>query len=129
MIAFRCWYCGKRYAVAEARVGELVPCTCRHTLRVPKRNGGNSRVKTPTDWLVEVLVYGGGGAFLGCGLAFLILSQVPRFLGRGAAGIGSLRTAWALVGGLTLLGFLFGALAGERGINWIGRMIRAREDT
>ena len=67
MIAFRCWYCGKRYAVAEARVGERLTCTCRHPLRVPKRNGGNSRVKTATDWLVEVLVYGGGGAFLGGG--------------------------------------------------------------
>jgi hypothetical protein len=37
MIAFRCWYCGKRYAVAEARVGEPLTCGCRHALRVPKR--------------------------------------------------------------------------------------------
>ena len=125
MIAFRCWYCGKRYAVAEARVGERLTCTCRHPLRVPKRNGGNSRVKTATDWLVEVLVYGGGGAFLGCGLAFLILSQLPRLTGRGT---GLLEVGWAFVGGLTLLGFLFGALGGERGINWVGRMIRERED-
>ena len=126
MIVFRCWYCGKRYAVAEARVGERLTCTCRHPLRVPKRNGGNSRVKTATDWLVEVLVYGGGGAFLGGGLAFLLLSQL-RWRGLVAVRSG-LKEAWALVGGLTLLGFLFGALGGERGINWVGRMIRAREE-
>jgi hypothetical protein len=125
MIAFRCWYCGKGYVVAERRVGERIHCTCRRALRVPKRDGGNSRVKTPTDWLVEVVVYGGGGAFLGCGLAFLILSQLPRLTGRGT---GLLEVGWAFVGGLTLLGFLFGALGGERGINWVGRMIRERED-
>jgi hypothetical protein len=125
MIAFRCWYCGKRYAVAESRVGERITCTCSYLLRVPKRSGGNSRVKTATDWLVEVVVYGGGGAFLGCGLAFLILSQLPRVTGRGLV---PLEAAWAFVGGLTLLGFLFGALGGERGVNWVGRMIRAREE-
>ncbi|HZY84205.1 MAG TPA: hypothetical protein VFE78_05210 [Gemmataceae bacterium] len=124
MIAFRCWYCNKRYTVAEARVGERITCTCRYALRVPKRNGGNSRVKTPTDWLVEVVVYGGGGALLGCGLAVLILSQLPRLMGRG----GLFEFAWALVGGLTLLGFLFGTFGGERGINWVGRMIRDREE-
>jgi hypothetical protein len=125
MIAFRCWYCGKRYAVAESRVGERITCTCRHLLRVPKRSGGNSRVKTAVDWLVEVVVYGGGGALLGCGLAFVILSQLPRLMVRTG---GMLEAGWAFVGGLTLLGFLFGALGGERGVNWVGRMIRAREE-
>ena len=125
MIAFRCWYCGKGYIVPERRVGERINCTCRHVLRVPKRDGGNSRVKTPTDWLVETVVYGGGGALLGCGLAFLILSQLPRLMGRGLV---PLEAAWALVGGLTLLGFLFGAFGGERGVNWVGRMIREREE-
>lgn len=125
MIAFRCWYCGKRYTVAESRVGVRIPCTCRNQLRVPKRSGGNSRVKTPTDWLVETAVYGGGGALLGCGLAFLILSQLPRLMVR--TGV-PLEMGWAFVGGLTLLGFLFGTLGGERGINFVGRMIRAREE-
>jgi hypothetical protein len=124
MIAFRCWYCGKRYAVAESRVGERITCTCRHLLRVPKRSGGNSRVKTAVDWLVETVVYGGGGALLGCGLAFLILSQLPRLM----IVTGRLRYGWALVGGLTLLGLLFGTFGGERGVNWVGRMIRAREE-
>jgi hypothetical protein len=126
MIAFRCWYCNKRYSVADSRVGERINCTCRYTLRVPRRNGGNSRVKAPTDWLVEVVVYGGGGALLGCGLAFLILSQLPRLMGRGS---GLLEVGWALVGGLTLLGFLFGTFGGERGVNWVGRMIRDREES
>lgn len=125
MIAFRCWYCGKRYAVTESRVGERIPCTCRHQLRVPRRSGGNSRVKTPTDWLVETLVYGGGGALLGCGLAFLILSQLPRFM----ILTGRLRRGWVLLVGLTVLGFLFGTFGGERGVNWIGRMIREREES
>jgi len=123
MIAFRCWYCNKRYTVAESRVGEPITCTCRHLLRVPKRSGGNNRVKTPVDWLVEVVVYGGGGALLGCGMAVLILSQLPRLMGGGI-----LEFSWALIGGLTLLGFLFGTLGGERGVNWVGRVIRDREE-
>src|SRR5690348_6779476 len=113
MTAFRCWYCGKGYVVPERRVGQRITCTCRHPLRVPKRDGGNSRVKTPTDWLVETVVYGGGGALLGCGLALLVLSQLSRLM----IFTGGLRRGWLLVGGLTLLGFLLGALGGERGIN------------
>jgi hypothetical protein len=33
-----------------------------------------------------------------------------------------------LVAGLTVVGFLAGTLGGERGVNWIGRMIREREN-
>ncbi len=125
MIAFRCWYCGKRYAVAESRAGERIACTCRHPLRVPQRSGGNSRVKTATDWLVETVVYGGGGALLGCGLGFLVLSQLPRLM---VLTTGRLRRGWVLLVALTVLGFLFGTFGGERGIDFIGRMIRAREE-
>ncbi len=124
MIAFRCWYCNKRYTVAEARVGERVTCTCRHLLRVPKCSGGNSRVKTAVDWLVETAVYGGGGALLGCGLALLGIyrwdREMPTYRDVGSD--------WTAVGMGTLLGLLVGALFGERGVNWIGRMIRAREE-
>jgi hypothetical protein len=119
MIQFRCWYCNKRYSMPEARIGDQFSCACRQLLRVPKYRDGNSRVKTPVDWLVEALVYGGGGAALGVGLGLLILSQWR--------GMGTLEFGWVLLPALGLLGFLFGLLGGERGINWIGRMIREQE--
>jgi hypothetical protein len=121
MIQFCCWYCGKSYVVAEKRVGERLRCTCRNTLRVPRRTGGNSRVKTLADWAVEAVVYGGGGALLGLGLGVLILSQAGRLFG-------FLVDGWMFVGAFTAAGFLFGLLGGERGINWVGRKIRDREN-
>ena len=72
------------------------------------------------DWLVEAVVYGGGGAVLGFGLAVLILAQW-RF-----AGVSEEEMAFSA--GLTLMGFLIGLFGGERGINWVGRIIRERED-
>jgi hypothetical protein len=30
---------------------------------------------------------------------------------------------------LTIAGFLLGVLGGERGVNWVGRLIREREDS
>ena len=80
MIRFRCWYCNKRYAVADERIGTRITCTCERLVRVPKRNGGPCRVRTPIDYLVEAIVYGGGGALLGLGLALLILAAVGRGL-------------------------------------------------
>jgi hypothetical protein len=121
MIQFRCWYCNKRYAVPEKRVGERLTCTCKYALRVPQRSGGNSRSKTAVDWLVEAVVYGGGGGLLGLGLAILILSKVRFLL--------FLEPAWLFIAVLTLTGILAGALGGERGVNWIGRMIRDREES
>ena len=120
MIQFRCWYCNKKYSMSEERIGERLTCTCEQKLRVPKRSGGNCRVKTVIDWLVEAIVYGGGGALLGLGLAILLLSQM-----RGSSLVTS---GPGLIGVFTLVGFVFGLLGGERGINWIGRMIRDQED-
>jgi hypothetical protein len=88
-------------------------------VRVPRRDGGNSRVKTAADWLIEALVYGGGGALLGFGLAVLFLSQVRGFM--------MYQEEWVLVPALTLFGFLGGLLGGERGINWLGQFIRESE--
>src|SRR5262245_12081479 len=120
MILFRCWYCGKRYAVPEARIGERLTCTCQHLLKVPKSNGGRTKVLRPVDLLIESVIYGGGGALLGLGLGFLIVSRVPAFRlgGRG-------RTIVVL----TVAGFLAGTFGGERGVNWVGRMIRSREES
>jgi hypothetical protein len=120
MIQFRCWHCNKAYMVAEDRVGERLACSCKARLRIPKESGGNCRVKSPTDWLVEGLVYGGGGALLGLGLALLVLSQW-RGLAVPARG-------WVIVPALTAVGFLAGLLGGERGVSWVGRLIRDREN-
>jgi hypothetical protein len=110
--------------VAESRIGERFLCHCKNTLRVPKRSGGNSRVKTVADWAVETIVYGGGGALLGLGLGLLIASNTARVVGNPFMAL--LVPTW-LVPGFTLAGFLTGLLCGERGINWIGRTIRDRE--
>ncbi|OWK43806.1 hypothetical protein [Fimbriiglobus ruber] len=116
MIDFRCWYCNKRYFKQEAQIRSRFRCSCEHILKVPRQSGGYCRVRRPIDWLVEIVVYGGGGALLGFFLAIFIGSRLPFF-----------RRSIYLIGGLTLAGFLFGALGGERGINLIGRMIRERE--
>jgi hypothetical protein len=119
-IQFRCWYCNKRYSVADNRIGQRITCTCKSLLRVPKRNGGPCRVKTLTDWLVETVVYGGGGGLLGFGLGVLILSQWRSLV--------LLRHGWAMVATLTVLGFIAGLLGGEWGVNRVGRMIRDQEE-
>ena len=63
MIHFRCWYCGRNFAVAKARAGERLTCgSCQSRLRVPRASGGNSRSRSLVDFLVEAVVYGGGGA-------------------------------------------------------------------
>jgi hypothetical protein len=126
MIQFRCWFCNKYYAVKEGRVGEVLTCTCKRRLRVPKKSGGNCRARTAVDWLVETVVYGGAGALLGVGLGVVLLAQAGRF-GGGTRFVG----VWAaavVIGGLGVLGFLAGLFGGERGVNWIGRMIRKHED-
>jgi hypothetical protein len=117
-IDFRCWYCNKRYTKPEAQIGTRFRCTCEHTLKVPRRSGGRCRVKTPLDWLVEVVVYGGGCALLGSGLGLMIASRVPYARGKGK-----------LIVGLTLGGLVIGTIGGERAVNAVGRMIRDRENS
>jgi hypothetical protein len=119
-VDFRCWYCGRRYLVAAERIGERRLCGCGHRLRVPRRSGASSQARTAGEWLLELVVYGGGGALLGFGLALLLVSQVGVLLRFGT-------TKWLIVG-LTVLGGLAGGLGGERGINWIGGLIRGWEE-
>src|SRR5436190_16577221 len=111
MIQFRCWKCHRKYAKAAAAAGERFICTCENILRVPKRSGGNCRVKTMTDRLVEAFVCGGGGALLGFGLAVVIMSRLP------------VRSAF-VIAAMTIAGGLAGFLCGERAIDWIGKLIR-----
>lgn len=116
-IQFRCWFCNRRYTVSDMRVGERIVCNCERTIRVPKKSGGYSRAKTLVDWVVEAVVYGGGGALLGLGLALLIVA-VTR-----------IRAALVLLAVLPTIGLLIGLFGGERGINWIGRQIRDVEES
>jgi hypothetical protein len=118
MIQFRCWYCRKLYSVANYRVGERLTCTCTRPVRIPKNSGGSSRVRTIGDWLIEVILCGGGGAVLGACLGVFIISRVGGFGFR-----------FELLIGLTLAGFVIGTLGGVRGIEWIGRKIRDREQS
>jgi hypothetical protein len=116
VIQFRCSACGKRYARPEAQIGETFICTCKERLRVPKRSGASARCRTLGDLCIEFAVYGTGGGILGFLLGVVIVSHIFFVRGR-----------WVLVVGLTVAGFLVGGLGGEAGINWIGRMIRDRE--
>jgi hypothetical protein len=119
MIQFRCWYCNKHLTRPESAVGERFTCSCAHRLRVPRRNFGNSRAKTGLDWLIEGVVYGGGGAELGGGLGVVLVAALARMY--------LFRLGIFLIPLLTLAGFLVGLFGGERGINWLGRMIRGNE--
>lgn len=96
-------------------------CSCKYLLRVPKRNGGNCRLKSPLDWILEITLYGGGGALLGFGVGLVIAIRRARSITH--------QEGLALVGGLTVLGFLAGVFAGERGVIWLGRKIRDRENS
>lgn len=120
MIDFRCWYCDRHYRVAEGRIGNRFACSCGRDLRVPKKSGGKCRVKTLADWVVEALVYGGGGAFLGLGLGLMMLKYLFPF------------DDWivtsVVLGSSTTMGFLAGLFGGEQGVNWVGRMIRNDEN-
>jgi hypothetical protein len=120
MVQFRCWYCWKKYSVKDSRIGEHITCACDRTLRVPKRDDGNCRVWTPIDWVVEIVVYGCGGALLGLGLSILIVWRFMFFVG--------FTERLVLIAALTVIGFLAGLFGGSRGIDWLGQMIRDRED-
>jgi hypothetical protein len=127
MIRFRCRYCGRRYAVPRDRVGGRIDCTCKNVLRVPKRDNGYCRIRTPVDWLVEIVAYGGGGAVLGLGLALIIMAKFRYLIWWGAGE--ELVGAWSLFLVLGLAGFIAGVFCGEVGVNWIGQMIRDQENS
>src|SRR5262245_4946211 len=125
MIEFRCWYCNRKHSMPQSLIGKQFRCRCKSDLRVPRYSGGKCRVKTLADWAVEAVVYGGGGALLGAWLGLLVFSLVLYGLHGAAAEF--FLGGWILIGGLAVVGFLFGVIFGERGINWIGRLIRRVE--
>lgn len=121
MTPFRCWQCNRAFYVDDARRGERFDCPgCKHRLKVPHRPNGSSRARSLTDWVVEVVVYGGCGGLLGFGLGVLVVSRLPLFRRSEEAAL--------LVAGLTAAGLLAGAVFGEAGVNWVGRRIRSREE-
>jgi hypothetical protein len=115
MIEFRCWYCHRRHALAATHVREVKPCSCGRLFRVPTRRGGRSRYRSLNDRLAETVIYGGGGALLGFLLALVCLSDWRISLQGEGQGV---------VPTFTIIGLILGVVAGERGVNWIGRMIR-----
>jgi hypothetical protein len=74
-------------------------------------------MKRPIDWLVETVAYGGGGALLGMGLGVLLTGEI----------IWLFRRPVYVISAFVVIGFLLGTFGGERGINWLGRLIRDRE--
>lgn len=116
MILFRCPSCGKNYSVANERIGELLMCGCKQDLKVPRRSGQSAKYRTWSALFIETLIYGGGGAMIGLLFGIVLVSQIPTF-----------RTGKYVIAVLTFAGLLVGTFGGERGINWIGRKIRDRE--
>jgi hypothetical protein len=121
MLDFRCWYCNRLHSRPVEQIGKQFYCSCECLLRVPPRPFGNSRVHTFVDFLATTAVYGGGGAFLGLCMAALLFVGVRGWFVR-------LEFAFAVFLALPMIGLVLGTVFGERGINWIGRMIRANED-
>ena len=91
-------------------------CNCQQRIRVSRREGETSRYRTILDWCIEITLYGGGGALLGFLLGALMLSRVR-----------TARYGWLLIVGTTVVGFVAGLVAGERGLNWVGQKIRDHE--
>jgi len=117
MIAFRCWFCNRGYYKPESQIGQRFECGCGRRVKVPRRSNGSSKVRSPLDWLVEAVVYGGAGALLGFILSIAIFARIPL-----------VRRPAEVTLALTLFGLLAGALFGERGIGWIGQKLRDREN-
>lgn len=115
MIRFRCWKCHRKYSKADEKIGRTFTCSCTYTVRVPKVDNGNCRVKTLGDRLVEAIVCGGGCAFLGFCFAVVVLGRMQLFV------------SWQFVAAWTIGGGLAGIVMGERAIDFIGDRIRERE--
>jgi hypothetical protein len=116
-IRFRCWYCNRKHVAGWDQVGDRRVCNCGQRYRVPRRDGISKGAKTVLDWILEFVIYGGGGAFL-CGLlGFAITSRLRSR---------HWETYLLVIGGAASVGFLVGALFGERGINRIGELFDDR---
>jgi hypothetical protein len=116
-IRFRCWYCNRKHVAGWDQVGERRVCNCGERYRVPRRAGIARRDKRLLDWVLEFVIYGGGGGFLGGLFGVVILSR---------ARTRSWEVMALVIGGLACFGFLAGALFGERGINWLGEQFDSR---
>jgi hypothetical protein len=72
------------------------------------------------DWVLEFVIYGGGCALLVFILGFFLLG---RFYFRSM-----IQGGWIVVAAMTMVAFLLGGLFGERGVNWVGSLLRQWED-
>ena len=117
MITFRCWFCNRAYLKPDDQRGARFACGCGRRVKVPKRSGGSSKAFSPTDWLLEALIYGGAGGLIGFALSVAILSRLWVF-----------RRPTEVIVAATVFGFVVGTAFGERGINWIGQKLRDREN-
>jgi hypothetical protein len=120
MIEFRCWYCNRRRKEPKVRFGERITCGgCGYPLRVPRCTGGNCRIRTLTDLLVENLVYGGFGALMGMIPAYAWVIRMPR---RG--GLNFLYHSFDYWWVFPLCGWVIGIAAGNGWTRWLARLFR-----
>ena len=114
MIRFRCWYCNRRYKKPSNQIGSKFECHCGWTIRVPKYDGGNCRVKTLVDRLIEAVVCSIGCGLLAFCFSFLVFFRIFSW------------SPW-IIPGMTLGGAIVGLVAGERAIDFFGAIIRDYE--
>lgn len=112
-LIYRCPWCDRAHHATAKHIGRVRQCQgCQTRLRVPAQNGVARRCPHWHERLIELVVYGFGGAFLAALPALLLTRLLPS------------GSYFALVGGLAAAGFVIGGLGGERGVNWLGQQLR-----
>ena len=117
MLNVRCPICHRKFAKREDQIGQTFSCSCKELLKVPKRSGDARRVRSLAERSVEFAVYGAGGAVVGLVLAVVLFSRLRILPGDQYALL-----VWPIVG------FVAGGVFGETGANFVGRLIRDREE-
>ncbi len=113
---FLCPRCRQRHLYRGRAAGEWFTCACGEHFAVPERPKRPDALADPAERLVVRAVYAVGAAFLLAIPAWLIAVILGLFVGPVAGWL-----PWAAAA----VGFLIGALLGERGVNAVGRVLRS----
>ena len=119
-VRYRCWYCNREYDSPIEKIRQILKCSCGRQLRVPRKKNGSSKYLSLRERVIEFVAYGVSGALLFGLLGYFL------FFRFGGIGIRPGRVIGILDFSL-MMGLICG-LGGERVVNWIGRILREREN-